>query len=397
MKQTYAILYKARPVIRKGRRSADRIAEDTEPGATRLEFDDSLDEKAAAEATRSEAVEAIAPVMDTVLVEPLAAASEGSGEPWGVSAIGADTCKYDGKGVVAAILDTGIDASHDCFKGIKFEQKDFTGGDDVTSAPDRRGHGTHCAGIFFGRNVDGKRYGVAPGIEKAFIGKVLGDDGRGSTQMLFDGLKWAIDSRAEIISMSLGLDFPGRVKQFVESGMPIEIATSRGLDDFRRTIDFFNKLMGLVESASGFNQVSLVIAASGNQSMRDKDPSHVVFTSVPAVTSDISVAALARKDGRYAVAPFSNARPTLAAPGVDILSAWPGGEFRSQSGTSIACPHVAGAAAIWLQCLRKTGAEATRKTLLSQLVARTDRDLLAPGASPADFGSGLVRVPGNGF
>jgi subtilisin family serine protease len=175
--------------------------------------------------------------------------------------------------------------------------------------------------------------------------------------MLFDGLRLAIDNRAEIISTSLGLDFPGRVKRFTDDGMPIEVATSRGLDDFRRTVDFFSRIMGLAESAANFGQESVVIAASGNQSMRDKNPSHVVFASVPAVTCDASVAALVRKNGKYAVAPFSNARPTLAASGVDILSAWLGNSFRSQSGTSIACPHVAGVAAIWLQYLRNIGAE----------------------------------------
>src|SRR6202040_2805180 len=105
----------------------------------------------------------------------------GGGEPWGVAAVGADECRYDGRGVTAAILDTGIEVSHPCFKGIKIEQKDFTGSGDG----DRRGHGTHCAGVFFGRDVGGKRYGVAPGIDKAYIGKVLRDDGHGSTRMLF--------------------------------------------------------------------------------------------------------------------------------------------------------------------------------------------------------------------
>ena len=84
--------------------------------------------------------------------------------------MGADTSSCTGNGIVVAVLDTGIDASHPAFAGVEVIQKDFTGEGDG----DQHGHGTHCAGTIFGRNVNGTRIGVAMGVKKALIGKVLG-------------------------------------------------------------------------------------------------------------------------------------------------------------------------------------------------------------------------------
>jgi len=132
----------------------------------------------AAELARKRSVVAVAPVMPMKLVRPVAL--DGDAEPaedvtmaWGVHATGADTTPFTGDGVVVAVLDTGIDAGHPAFAGVDLERRNFT--EDVDADTD--GHGTHCAGTIFGRDVDGLRIGVAPGITKALIGKVLGDEG----------------------------------------------------------------------------------------------------------------------------------------------------------------------------------------------------------------------------
>ena len=120
-------------------------------------------------------------------------AGDGTGTPtsngatWGVKAVGADVSARTGAGIVVAVLDTGIDASHPAFAGVEIIEEDFSG----YGNGDVQGHGTHCAGTIFGRDVDGMRIGVAPGVTKALIGKVLGDDGNGGSDMLFRGIQWA--------------------------------------------------------------------------------------------------------------------------------------------------------------------------------------------------------------
>ncbi|MGP0091033.1 MAG: S8 family serine peptidase [Xanthobacteraceae bacterium] len=131
--------------------------------------------------------------MPTKLIEPRASSAGDDGEaPWGIDAVGATACRFSGAGIRAAVLDTGIERHHPAFAGVDIAEMDFSG----TGNGDRQGHGTHCAGTIFGREVNGLRIGVAPGIDAALIGKVLGDDGRGKSTVIFAGLKWAIDQRS---------------------------------------------------------------------------------------------------------------------------------------------------------------------------------------------------------
>src|SRR5262245_54644151 len=78
---------------------------------------------------------------------------------WGIARLGAEKSAYSGKDVRVAVLDTGIAKGHPAFAGVEWTAQNFTGGpvDDVT---DENGHGTHCAGTIFGRDVDGVRIGV---------------------------------------------------------------------------------------------------------------------------------------------------------------------------------------------------------------------------------------------
>ncbi|HSQ06318.1 MAG TPA: S8 family serine peptidase, partial [Chromatiaceae bacterium] len=118
--------------------------------------------------SRDPEVRAIAPPIPIRLVRPVALDTDGPGpgpdDPvgatWGLVATGALTSPYIGRGACVAVLDTGIDAAHEAFQGLDLIQKDFTGEGDG----DQDGHGTHVAGTIFGRNVGGRRIGVAPGI-----------------------------------------------------------------------------------------------------------------------------------------------------------------------------------------------------------------------------------------
>ena len=116
-----------------------------------------------------------------------------------------------------AVLDTGIDPSHPAFAGVSLVRKNFT----TASDDDQHGHGTHCAGTIFGRSIDGTRIGVAPGVKKALIGKSARRGRRIERHdCKCDSIQWALENGANVISMSLGIDFPGLEKSLEEAGFP---------------------------------------------------------------------------------------------------------------------------------------------------------------------------------
>ncbi len=335
-------------------------------------------------------VEAIAPAMSTRLIEPRPVADDHTRQAWGIAAVGADRSNFTGKGVVVAVLDTGIDASHPAFAGMEIEQQDFSG----DGNGDRQGHGTHCAGTIFGRDVDGVRIGVAPGVERAVIGKVLGDNGGGDSEMILEGINWALSRGANIISMSLGFDFPGMVASWAEDGWPLELATSNALDAYRVNLRAFDAVMTLTKARGGLGGSALIVAAAGNESRRDEHPEWRISASLPAAADDvISVAAVGRHGERFSVASFSNSNSLIAAPGVDILSARAGGGLVSLSGTSMACPHVAGVSALWWEAIRSGGRAATPTNLRAALIDNAQRGRFEPAYAEIDFGQGLVLAP----
>jgi subtilisin family serine protease len=151
-----------------------------------------LDPKNVIERAVARDVSAIAPVIPCSLIAPQVGASQQ--EAWGVKAVKADASSYTGADTVIAILDTGIARDHPSFQGITITEEDFTG----SGNGDRQGHGTHCAGTIFGRDVNGTRIGVARGVTRALVGKVLRDDGRGNSDMVFSALLWALNPTSPI-------------------------------------------------------------------------------------------------------------------------------------------------------------------------------------------------------
>ncbi len=139
-------------------------------------------------------------------------------------------------------------------------------------------------------------------------------------------------------------------------------------------------------AATLLTQGIILVAAAGNESQR---PALIAPVGNPAACP--SILAVAAVDGRDQVAYFSCGdvdglgRLDLAAPGVGVYSAWLGGGYKRLSGTSMATPHVAGAAALWMQQDPELSGEALRDKL--KLSARP----LA--AAVSDVGSGVVQVP----
>jgi subtilisin family serine protease len=229
------------------------------------------------------------------------------------------------------------------------------------SVQDEHGHGTHCTGIAAGPlNTHGRqRYGVAPDVD-LLIGKVLDNTGTGSDDQIIDGIDWAIENGARIISMSLG--------SFRNAGTP------------------YNALYETVASNILNNpQGALLVAAAGNDSAR---PFFTSAVNDPAAAP--SIMAVAAVNQQRLVADFSNGaldnigEVNLSAPGVAIYSAWTGNSFRSISGTSMATPMVAGVAALYL--------EQDPTLTPNQLWHALETHASVAGAI-ADFGKGLVQAP----
>ena len=336
-----------------------------------------------------------APSMDLRLIEPTASevTAASNNVTWGVDAVGATDTPFTGSGVIVAILDTGIDADHPAFQGVDLVQKDFTG----EGNGDQNGHGTHVAGTVFGRDVNGTRIGVARGVERALIGKVLGKEGGGSTEMIVEAINWALTEGANVISMSLSIDFPGFVKRLTESfGFPVELATSKALEGYRANTRLLDRLAGLVDARFA-KRGTLLVAASGNESRRDVNPDFEITAGPPAAADTIvAVGAVGEDDSqaeRFEVAPFSNVGVQVCAPGVGILSAQTGGGLVAFNGTSMATPHVAGVAALWAEKLLLETDAIDPKVLSNRLIGQATKLVISGDRDPLDIGTGMVQVP----
>ncbi|WP_416975506.1 S8 family serine peptidase [Streptomyces sp. 4F14] len=230
---------------------------------------------------------------------------------------------YTGKGVTVAVLDSGVDETHPDLKGVEVAQKNFSGAPD---GKDHYGHGTHVASILAGSGTrSGGRYkGVAPGV-RLLDGKVLADDGWGDASGIVAGMQWAVDQGARVVNMSLGsLDTPG-----VD---PMEAAVAR------------------------LSAKALFVISAGN----DGDRPGTIGTpgSSPAALTVGSVDKQDRIADDSSRGPNLDGtpKPDITGPGVDITAAQttqgetpPGDGYAVHSGTSMAAPHVAGAAALVLQ------------------------------------------------
>jgi subtilisin family serine protease len=395
MRETHVILRTASATTRDpflGRMAFGTTAEESVAAGVSVEVDD-IDTHTIPALARNAEVLAIAPVVPMKLIAPVevqdTVQSAADTVAWGVKAVGADTSPFSGDGIVAAVLDTGIDASHPALEGANIIQKDFTG----EGNGDQHGHGTHCAGTIFGRDTNGTRIGVAPGVKRALIGKVLGAQG-GSSQQITRAIQWAVDNCANVISMSLGIDFPGLVERLQdEAGFPPALATSRALEGYRANVQLFERLASLVRAQGAFAQATIIVAAAGNESQRDEDPNFEIAVSPPAVAEGVvSVAAVGEGDQGLTVAPFSNTGANVSGPGVQIVSARTGGGLTAMSGTSMATPHVAGVAALWAEKIATTSPLSALQ-LTARLIASSTTEGLEAGLDPFDIGAGLVRAP----
>lgn len=348
-------------------------------------------------------VHAAAPEMPVRLIHPAsqpgtAAAVDPPAVSWGITAVGADRSGFTGQGVRVAVLDTGIDpkyAEHPAFKGVQVVSKNFT----LESDGDEHGHGTHCAGTIVGRDVNGCRIGVARGVTDLLVGKVLGRAGGGTTAGIIEGIMWAYQKGADVISMSLGMDFVSYRDALVRNGYEDTQATAEALSAFGDNLRLFDRLAALVLAGVVVGNRAevpgaVVVVAAGNESRRSKGL--VVRAGPPGASAPfIPVAALDPHEvqpGRLGLADFSNRGAQVTAPGVDIWSAALGGGLRPDSGTSMAAPHVAGVTALYTERLiRQRGRGRFRAEQVAQELFRSAAPL--PHLHPDDGGWGKVQAP----
>lgn len=222
-----------------------------------------------------------------------------------------------GEGVTVAVLDTGIDYDHPDLKANILDSVDVTG--TAAKGKDGNGHGTHCAGIIAATANNGVGVsGMAPEA-KIYSVKVLKDSGSGSTADITQGVIAATAQNVDVISMSLGGYCWDSLYQ-----QAIDNATKKGI---------------------------VVVAAAGNDATSQK--------SYPAAYNN--VIAVAATDQYDQLTYFSNYGTwvDIAAPGLNILSTLPTGYqisgvtyeatgYGYMSGTSMACPVVAGEVALML-------------------------------------------------
>lgn len=306
---------------------------------------------------------------------------------WGIDKMGALECSLDGSGTVAAILDTGIDRAHPAFSGVSVVEEDFTG----TGCGDQNGHGTHCAGILFGQDVSGIRIGVARGIDRALIGKVLDDSGKGESWDVVRSLCWAAENEANVISMSFRFGFTEYVERLLGQGYPPDLATSFALEAYRTTTGFYEKYIAFLRLRT---KAAVVVAAAGNSNRRLENPAWESAVVPPASAGGVlSVGALMEGERGLVAAGFSNSGPNTVAPGVGILSAKANsGTLSTLTGTSMAAHHVAGVALLWAQLLSNQG-ELSSFNLEANITASADETYVSAGSRPVDIGKGVIQAP----
>ncbi|HET6445235.1 MAG TPA: S8 family serine peptidase, partial [candidate division Zixibacteria bacterium] len=290
-----------------------------------------------------------------------------------------------GQGIRVAIIDTGIDYTHPDLGGCFGPGCKVVDGYDLRNNDpdpmDDGGHGTHCAGVVA---ASGTMTGVAP--EASLLAyKVLDGGGYGSISVIIAGIERAADpdqdpasdDAVDIISMSLG--YAG------SPGDPWSLAV-----------------------AAAAEQGILVATAAGNQG-----PGYSNLDSPGLEAKALTVGASDKND---VIATFSSRgpvpgypeviKPDIVAPGVGIISTWLSGGYASSDGTSMATPHVAGAAALVWQAHPEWTAEMVQANLMNTAVdlglnvhtqgagrVQVDTAMNAPAVvTPGSLGLGMVEI-----
>jgi subtilisin len=283
---------------------------------------------------------------------------------WGVERIGSALAHASGNrgaGVKVAVIDTGIDYTHDDLNGNYMGGYDFVFNDADPMDDGYNSHGTHVAGVIAAEENGMGVIGVAPEASLYAV-KVLDGAGFGDLSWLIAGIEWAMNNGMDVANLSLGLQ------------------------------SFSQALKDACDAA--YNAGVLLVAAAGNYPFFPYE-GPVVYPA--AYDSVIAVTATLMDDSPW-FASASGPEVELAAPGAGIYSTVIGGVYDLLSGTSQAAPHVAGSAALFLTTELEdlNGDQAVDHADLRLTLQATAIDLGDPGKDTV-FGFGLVNAAAAAF
>lgn len=269
-----------------------------------------------------------------------------------------------GEGASVAVLDSGVDGDHPDLEVD--EWKDF-GADPSPEPIAYDDHGTHVSGLVAGGNESGAAIGVAPGAD-LYHGAVMtdcsGGDCVGYERDIIAGLEWAVESGADVVVLSLGVDgydtgLLDAIRNANVAGTPV--VSSIG-----------NQGAETSTSPGNLHDTTSVGAVGRSGTVPEFSSSEVIETD-----ATWGEAAPERWPGSYAV-------PTLVAPGVDVTSTAPGGGYEVKSGTSMAAPAAAGAMALVQSATDRPLDAAELETALTETAVDADGER---------GGNGIVDVP----
>ncbi|MFD2762746.1 S8 family serine peptidase [Micromonospora eburnea] len=275
---------------------------------------------------------------------------------------------FDGAGVRVAVLDTGIDVAHPDLAGKVSARQNFTDGEEDDR--DHVGHGTHVASTIAGSGAasDGRYRGVAPGAS-LLDGKVCAEFGC-LESWIVAGMQWAAESGADVVNMSLGGPNTPEVD-------PLEEAVN----------------------ALTAQHGTLFVIAAGNDGGDETVGSPATAEAALAVAAFTKSDELADFSSRGPSADGWAVKPEIAAPGVDIVAARskdgflgePGQLYMPLDGTSMATPHVAGAAALLSQAHPQWNAAQLKAALMASAKPSSGVGVFAQGAGRVDVARAVTQ------
>jgi subtilisin family serine protease len=275
----------------------------------------------------------------------------------------------DGTGINVSVIDTGIYATHPDIAGRVIKGYDFVNNDN--DPVDDHGHGTHVAGTVGGNGNGGTTTGMAPNVS-LFAVKVLDASGSGLTSSAIDGIQWSVNTGANVLSLSFGSS---------TRNVPLANAVNNAINN------------GVV-----------VIAAAGNCGPGGYPPKcpRLGDGTIEFPGGEKNVIAVGAVDGFDVIASFSSTgpitiagevltKPDVSAPGVNTISLYYlSNGYTTKSGTSMATPHVSGAAALLLQASRHLGTTLSPAQIKS-ILENTSLDLGFAGKDNT-YGAGRIDV-----
>ena len=273
-------------------------------------------------------------------------------EHWWLGDLGFAEVNLDGSGVRVAVIDTGVDDDHPDLAGIVIGGADFSGiGTPDGTQPVGPGgfHGTMVSSLIAGQGkISGGVIGVAPGVELLSVSVGLGVEGADTDAQVAQAIIWSVENGASVINLSL----------------------SRNSERWPASWD--------EAFLFAFENDVVIVAASGNREAQS-------YATAPAtIPGVLSVTAVDEAGQVNSSAGAGGIGVAVAAPGIDMLGSFPGGEIKTWEGSSAAAPIVTGLVAL----MRQADPVASADDIIQRIIS-TAVDLGDPGFDGI-YGYGLI-------